>query len=224
MGQEGAMATMEFEGKEYEVDEMGFLVHPQQWDEGFAKGSAPRVGILSGLTSEHWCILSYIRNTFAETGMCPMMHEIGKDCGMKLTDLKRLFPSGYLRGACKLAGLTYMEEEVHSSWLPTERISRKTVPLKDRAYRIDIWGFLIDPAEWDQEYAILRARDMKMKELKEKHWRIIRFLREQFEQTGTVPTFHQTCETHNLEIDQFGELFPDGYNRGAVKIAGLRLR
>lgn len=218
------MATAEFGGKVYEVDEMGFLVDPQQWDENFATEMAPLVGILSGLTNEHWCIISFIRNTFAETGRCPMMHEIGRDCGMKLVDLKRLFPPGYLRGACKLAGLTYMEEEVHSSWLPAARISKKTAPLRDRSYRINIWGFLIDPAEWDEEYAVFRAREMKMPELKEDHWHIIRFLREQFQRTGNVPTFHQTCEVHNLEIEQFGELFPDGYNRGAVRIAGLRLR
>lgn len=218
------MATAEFQGKEYEVDEMGFLVHPQQWDENFATGLAPLVGILPGLTSEHWCVITFIRNTFAETGRCPMMHEIGKDCGLKLADLKRLFPAGYLRGACKLAGLTFMEEEVHSSWLPTRRMTGKTAPLREREYRINIWGFLMDPAEWDEEYAVLRARDMKMTELKEDHWTIIRFLREQFQRTGSVPTFHQTCETSKLEIDQFGELFPDGYNRGAVKIAGLRVR
>ena len=218
------MATMDFGGKVYEVDEKGFLVHPEQWDEDFARGSARLVGILSGLTNEHWCIISFIRNTFAETGRCPMMHGIGKDCGMKLADLKRLFPPGYLRGACKLAGLTYMEEEVHSSWLPAERMTRKTMPLRERRYLMNIWGFLIDPAQWDEEYAVFRAREMKMPELNESHWSIIRFLREQFQSTGEVPTFHRTCEAHNLEIDQFGELFPDGYNRGAVKIAGLRLR
>ena len=89
---------------------------------------------------------------------------------------------------------------------------------------MNIWGFLIDPAQWDEEYAVFRAREMKMPELNEKHWSIIRFLREQFQSTGEVPTFHRTCEAHNLEIDEFGELFPDGYNRGAVKMAGLRLR
>jgi len=218
------MATIELEGKQYEVDEMGFLVHRKQWDEDFAKGLAPLVGIPAGLTSEHWCIISFIRNTFAETGRCPMMHEIGKDCGLRLADLKRLFPFGYLRGACKLAGLTYTEEEVHSSWLPAEGLLKKAQPLRERVYRINAWGFLMDPAEWDEEYAVLRAREMKMKELTENHWRIIRFLREQFERTGNVPTFHQTCEAHELEIEGFGELFPDGYHRGAVKIAGLRLR
>ena len=218
------MATVEFEGKVYEVDEQGFLSHPEQWDENFARGLAPLVGILSGLTSEHWCIISFIRNTFTETGRCPMVHEIGRDCGMKLADLKKLFPSGYLRGACKLAGLTYLEEEVHSSWLPTKRMTKVTTALAERVYRVNIWGFLVVPSEWDEEYAVFRAREMKMPELTQKHWSIIRFLREQFQKTGAVPTVHQTCEAFKIEIEELGELFPDGYNRGAVKIAGLRVR
>ena len=28
----------------------------------------------------------------------------------------------------------------------------------------------------------------------------------------------------NLKIDELEKLFPDGYHRGAVKLAGLRLR
>jgi len=218
------MATVEFEGKVYEVDEQGFLSHPEQWDENFARALAPMIGILSGLTSEHWCIISFIRNACAETGRCPMVHEIGRDCGMKLADLKKLFPSGYLRGACKLAGLTYLEEEVHSSWLPTQRMTKVTTALAERVYRVNIWGFLIVPSEWDEEYAVFRAREMKMPELTQKHWSIIRFLREQFQKTGAVPTVHQTCEAFKIEIEELGELFPDGYNRGAVKIAGLRVR
>ena len=218
------MATVEFEGKAYEVDELGFLSHPEQWDENFARGTAPLVGILSGLTNEHWCIIVFIRSTFAETGRCPMVHEIGRDCGMKLADLKKLFPSGYLRGACKLAGLTYLEEEVHTSWLPTQRMTKVTTALTERVYRVNIWGFLIDPSEWDEEYAVFRAREMKMPELTQKHWSIIRFLREQFQKTGAVPTVHRTCEANKIEIEELGELFPTGYNRGAVKIAGLRVR
>jgi tRNA 2-thiouridine synthesizing protein E len=218
------MATFEFQDKAYEVDDQGFLLNPEQWDENFARGMAPLVGIPGELTNEHWCIIVFIRNTYTETGRSPMVHEIGKDSGLKLADLKRLFPSGYLRGACKLAGLTYMEEEVHSSWLPTQRMTRVTTPLAQRVYRVNIRGFLIDPSEWDEEYAVLRARDMKMLDLTPDHWRIIRFLRERFERTKTVPTVFETCDVNKIDIEELGRLFPDGYHRGAVKIAGLRER
>jgi tRNA 2-thiouridine synthesizing protein E len=34
----------------------------------------------------------------------------------------------------------------------------------------------------------------------------------------------ETCEATDLDIAELERLFPDGYHRGAVKIAGLRLR
>jgi tRNA 2-thiouridine synthesizing protein E len=66
---------------------------------------------------------------------------------------------------------------------------------------------------------------MKMREgLTDKHWRIIRFLREHFRKNSVVPTLFETCEMNQIELDELETLFPDGYHRGAVKIAGLRAR
>ena len=47
--------------------------------------------------------------------------------------------------------------------------------------------------------------------------------RERFERDGKVPTVYETCEVHGLEIDDLEHMFPDGYHRGVVKLAGLRL-
>jgi tRNA 2-thiouridine synthesizing protein E len=185
---------------------------------------APVVGITGGLTDEHWCIITFIRNKYSETGECPMVHEIGKHCNLKLADLKRLFPTGYLRGACKLAGLTYGEEQVHSSWLPVQRLKKVSRPLPERVYRVNYRGFLVEPAEWDEEYAIFKAKEMKMHDLTPKHWQVIRFLRDQYEKTQTIPTVYETCEKNQLELEDLGKLFPDGYHRGAVKLSGLRQR
>jgi tRNA 2-thiouridine synthesizing protein E len=41
---------------------------------------------------------------------------------------------------------------------------------------------------------------------------------------GVVPTIYETCEDNSTETDAREGLFPDGYRRGAVKIAGLRAR
>ena len=37
-----------------------------------------------------------------------------------------------------------------------------------------------------------------------------------------IPTIYETCESCDLDLDRFEALFPDGYHRGALKIAGLR--
>jgi tRNA 2-thiouridine synthesizing protein E len=218
------MPTFTAESKSYEVDDSGYLVKAEQWDEAFARGMAGELGIPEGLTDKHWAIISYIRNRYMKTGECPTVYEIARHCGVRLGELKRLFPSGYLRGACKVAGLTYVEEQVHSSWLPAPRLQRAAIPLAERVYRVNYRGFLVDPSEWDDEYAVFKAKEMGIGQLNEKHWQVIAFLREHFAKTGKIPTIYETCEAKGIDLDDFGELFPSGYHRGAVKIAGLKER
>ena len=93
-------------------------------------------------------------------------------------------------------------------------------------YRVDVRGFLVDPDEWDEHFAAHRAHDMKIPggKLLEPHWKVIRYLRSTFYKTGRIPTVTESCEANGIGIDDLEKLFPDGYHRGAVKIAGLRLR
>lgn len=217
------MRKFEFKGKVYDVDEEGFLLQREQWDEDFAYGMANLAGIDGGLQPSHWEVINFIRDTFTKTGRCPMVHETCRALKLRTSDLSHLFPAGYLRGACKLAGLTYRVQEIHPAWLSKERTTKVSIPLEQRIYRVNVRGFLIDPAEWDEDYAVQKAQEMKMPTpLTEKHWQIIRFLRDQFHKTGKIPTVYETCLANQIEIDQLGELFPDGYHRGAVKIAGLK--
>lgn len=218
------MEIPDLANKGYKVDADGFLLNPEEWDPKFADGLAASVGIPTGLTEMHWHVINFIRESFAVNGKCPTIYEICRAHGLRLAELKRLFPAGYLRGACRLAGLTYSEEPAHSSWLPRSQSARTLRAPRERTYRVDIRGFLIDPTEWDEDYAVFKAREMKMPALGEEHWKIIKFIRKQFEETGLVPTVYETCESNLLEIDQLEALFPDGYHRGAVKISGLRVR
>jgi hypothetical protein len=43
---------------------------------------------------------------------------------------------------------------------------------------------------------------MKMPKLTEKHWQMIRFLRESFDERNLVPTVYDTCEVLNIEIEE----------------------
>ena len=106
------MQTLETKNKTYLLDDDGFLVDPTQWDEDFAEGMAPRLGITDGLTPSHWNVLRFIRATYLETGSCPIVHKTCRANKLSLKDLQRLFPSGYQRGACKLAGVSFMAEGV----------------------------------------------------------------------------------------------------------------
>ena len=150
-------------------------------------------------------------------------------CGLSLKELKIFFPTGYLRGACRLAGITYKEGYVGqnpSDWPTYLAIKDANVIYEDKTYRVDVRGFLVDPDEWDVYFAIHRAFDMKIPggKLTDKHWKIIKFLREIYKKNKKVPTVYETCEKNNIELGELEQLFPDGYHRGAVKLAGLRLR
>ena len=203
-------------GKNYRVNEQHFLADPDQWDENFASGMASILHIPEGLSEKHWEVIRFIRDFFFASGRCPLVYEACSTTGLELRDLKRLFPTGYLRGACLLAGITY-RGRLGSTLEHEDFGSGRTT------YHVDVDGFLVDPTEWDEEYACQKALEMKVPGgLKGKHLQVIRFLRNSYRTTGKVPTVYECCEQNNIELDELARLFPDGYQRGAVKLAGLR--
>ncbi len=213
------MQTLEFKGKAYEVDEDEFLVDEAQWDENFAEGMAARNGITGRLSDSHWNVVKFIRRHFLDTGTSPMVYKTCKAFNLRSSELAKLFPTGYRRGACKLAGLCYLADDLYL----TTRASTGSVPLEDRVYRVTVGGYLIDPDEWDEDWARFKMHEMKVHDhIGERHFQVIRYMRAEFARTGKVPTVYETCAANDIEIEDLDKLFPDGYHRGAVKIAGLR--
>lgn len=219
------MADSSSLSEKYQVDADGFLLDSVQWDREFAVKLAERVGVRGGLTREHWDIINFIRTAYSDTGKCPLVYETCRMSGMSLKDLKRLFPTGYLRGACKLAGITYREGYLSQSNLPPTGEDLNVIAA-NKAYKVDVRGFLMNPDEWDEYYAAFRAHDMKIAggRLTSEHWRVIHYLRETFARKKEVPTVYETCDACSIDLEQLEKLFPDGYHRGAVKVAGLRVR
>jgi TusE/DsrC/DsvC family sulfur relay protein len=219
------MRIFKRKGKAYELDADGFLLNPKKWDPDLAEGLALDHGIQSGLTREHYDVIHFIRRELDSTGKCPNLFETCRANNLRRNELKRLFPTGYMRGACKLAGVSYKEAYLGADYMEHSAKDLHAVATRQE-YRVDVRGFLVDPDEWDEHYAAHRAADMKMPggKLTLLHWRIIRYLRATYYKTGKIPTVTETCEANDLDIDEFEQLFPDGYHRGAVKIAGLRLR
>ncbi|MBO4381845.1 MAG: TusE/DsrC/DsvC family sulfur relay protein [Bacteroidales bacterium] len=98
------MASINFEGKTYELDGDGFMLKPEEWTEGLAAEIAKVDGI-NELTENHWKILHCIRENYEEKGIAPMVRVICKTSGLKLKEIYELFPLGPARGACRVAGL-----------------------------------------------------------------------------------------------------------------------
>jgi tRNA 2-thiouridine synthesizing protein E len=217
------MNVIESKGKKYRITDEGFLENFNDWDEDFAEAMGTDVEIPEGLSPDHWHVIHYIHDALKKEGRCPRVYDTCRAMKLGVQELKRLFPTGYLRGACKLAGITYKAGYVGHSWLiePAEAIGE--VPA-ERIYRVDAYGFLIDSNEWDEQYASQKAAEMKMPNgLTDTHWQIIRFLRAYYERTGEIPNVYITCEQNDVNLETLERLFPDGYHRGAVKIAGLKV-
>jgi len=98
------MPTIVLAGKEFEVDEDGFIQDPERWDEEVAKALAETEDIKE-LTEDHWKVINYIRQYYLQFGVAPMIRKLCKETGFKLKQIYDLFPSGPAKGACKIAGL-----------------------------------------------------------------------------------------------------------------------
>jgi tRNA 2-thiouridine synthesizing protein E len=232
--EEAIMPGIVISKKTYMVDQEGYLIDFNQWDAQFAEYIAPQLSIPTGLTAKHWDIIYFIRNWYIQTGLCPLVYKACRLNKISIKQLQELFPTGYMRGACKIAGITYKsgyhghtgksldKRKVQANLISNEKMAESPYPY-EKSYLVDVRGFLIDPTSWDEQYAIHKAAELKLPELlTDKHWKIIYFLRNHFAQNGAVPTVYATCAAFQLEISELELLFPDGYHRGAIKIAGLR--
>ena len=98
------MATIEIEGRTFDVDGDGFLSDPLIWDEEVAGLIAKYDGI-EEMNEKHWSIVKIIRSNWEEKGMAPMVRTICQESGIRLREIYELFPLGPARGACRVAGL-----------------------------------------------------------------------------------------------------------------------
>lgn len=99
------MPFIEINGKRIEVNEEGFLVNPEDWDEEIAVFLAKKEEGLENLTEGHWKVINYIRSYYLQNRIAPMVRSVCKTTGLPLKKIYELFPSGPAKGACKLAGI-----------------------------------------------------------------------------------------------------------------------
>ena len=80
-------------------------------------------------------------------------------------------------------------------------------------------GFLLDPRAWDERTAERIARADGIGPLTDRHWRIIRHLRERYERFGSLPVARLVCRANHLERHSIQTLF-NGC-REAWRVSGL---
>jgi TusE/DsrC/DsvC family sulfur relay protein len=99
------MPTLEYQGRQIELNEEGFLANPDEWTEDIALVLAKDQENIDILSPEHWAVIRFIRAYYLEKKLAPMVRAICKTTNLQLRQIYDLFPSGPAKGACKLAGL-----------------------------------------------------------------------------------------------------------------------
>jgi len=87
-----------------EVNEDGFILEPERWNDEVASALAAADGI-GPLTAKHWTVVRYIREHYVEFHVPPLVRKLCKQTGIPLKEIYELFPRGPANGACKVAGL-----------------------------------------------------------------------------------------------------------------------
>ena len=85
--------------------------------------------------------------------------------------------------------------------------------------QFDADGFLENPQTWSREVAESIARMDGIGPLTDRHWRIIRHLRERYERFGALPVARLVCRANHLDRHSIERLF--GGCREAWRVAGL---
>ncbi|MFO8048129.1 MAG: TusE/DsrC/DsvC family sulfur relay protein [Desulfosudaceae bacterium] len=98
------MATVEFQGKTFTVDEDGFIEDYNDFCEEWVQLVKKEEGI-EELNEEHRKVIQVLQDYYEKNGIAPMVRILSKLTGFKLKHIYELFPSGPGKGACKMAGL-----------------------------------------------------------------------------------------------------------------------
>ncbi len=104
------MPQIEFQGKQIEVDEDGYLTKLDDWSKELAQFMAEKDGIT--LSDAHWEIINFLRDYYQKYQIAPMIKilvkEVAKVMGPDKGNTKylyELFPDGPAKQACRYAGL-----------------------------------------------------------------------------------------------------------------------
>ena len=86
---------------------------------------------------------------------------------------------------------------------------------------VDAEGFLTDPAQWTEEIAAAIAADSGIDALTDRHWAVVRFMREAYLRDGQAPTIRTLGKTSGVPVKELYQLFPKGPAKLAARIGGI---
>ena len=98
------MTTTTIGGRQVQIDDEGFMTDPAEWTEDLAPVLAKQAGI-DELTPDHWLVIRFLRDDFAEMGETPTLRRISTAAGVPTKRLFELFPKKPGKKMAYVAGL-----------------------------------------------------------------------------------------------------------------------
>jgi dissimilatory sulfite reductase related protein len=86
---------------------------------------------------------------------------------------------------------------------------------------VDAEGFLTDPEQWNEQIARAIAQESGIPELTDRHWLVVKFMRERYLATGTAPSIRSLGKESGVPVKELYQLFPKGPAKLAAKIGGI---
>jgi tRNA 2-thiouridine synthesizing protein E len=86
---------------------------------------------------------------------------------------------------------------------------------------VDGEGFLVDPQQWNDDVARAIAAQNGIPELTDRHWLVVRFMRDRYLTTGQAPSIRSLGKESGVPIKELYQLFPKGPAKLAAKVGGI---
>jgi tRNA 2-thiouridine synthesizing protein E len=93
--------------------------------------------------------------------------------------------------------------------------------LADAPVDLDAEGFLTDPDQWNEQIAQEIATASRIAELTDRHWLVVRFMRDRYLATGEAPSIRSLGKESGVPVKELYQLFPKGPAKLAAKIGGI---
>ncbi len=85
----------------------------------------------------------------------------------------------------------------------------------------DAEGFFTDPSQWTEAMGEEIARESGIPTLTDRHWQVIRYMRDTYLNTGSAPSIRTLGKASGVPIKELYQLFPKGPAKLAAKIGGI---
>jgi len=95
------------------------------------------------------------------------------------------------------------------------------IEIAGKSIEVDAEGYLEDAAQWTEDIAKEIAKEEGLAELNEKHWKVINFMRKEYDEKGTGPSIRKLTKESGVSTKDLYQLFPKGPAKKAARIAGI---